>query len=267
MSESELNATQASLLGFLHDGPATGWDLIEEVRRGLARFWNVTSSHVYRELRSLESRGFVRARKPGARDKQPFAITASGRRAFAEWIRQEPAPGTDPGPATRHALVRQASRRRDAREIPRQSSGRARTTSVRVPRHRRRDVELVDRLTRTCVRSSSSGSRTSRRSSTGSTICRLPPRILTGPDLPRSRDSGACTVVQVLTGKLRSRRTVFCVIALATSVTGRSLRHLVEQRRATRAPRPRRSPSRRSPTRPCAIRGSRSSRARPPGYR
>jgi DNA-binding MarR family transcriptional regulator len=52
----------------------------------------VTSSHVYRELKSLESRGFVRARKPGARDKQPFAITASGRRAFAEWIRQEPAP-------------------------------------------------------------------------------------------------------------------------------------------------------------------------------
>jgi DNA-binding PadR family transcriptional regulator len=92
VAESELNATQASLLGFLHDGPATGWDLIEEVRRGLARFWNVTSSHVYRELKSLESRGFVRARKPGARDKQPFAITASGRRAFAEWIRQEPAP-------------------------------------------------------------------------------------------------------------------------------------------------------------------------------
>jgi DNA-binding PadR family transcriptional regulator len=92
VAESELNATQASLLGFLHDGPATGWDLIEEVRRGLARFWNVTSSHVYRELKSLEARGFVRARKPGARDKQPFAITASGRRAFAEWIHQEPAP-------------------------------------------------------------------------------------------------------------------------------------------------------------------------------
>ena len=87
----ELNSTQGSLLGFLHEGPATGWDLIEEVRRGLARFWNVTSSHVYRELKALEARGYVRARKPGARDKQPFAITATGRRAFAEWIRQEPA--------------------------------------------------------------------------------------------------------------------------------------------------------------------------------
>jgi DNA-binding PadR family transcriptional regulator len=88
----ELNATQASLLGFLHDGPASGWDLIEEVRRGLARFWNVTSSHVYRELRTLEERGLVRAGDPGPRDKQPFRITAKGRRAFASWIRREPGP-------------------------------------------------------------------------------------------------------------------------------------------------------------------------------
>lgn len=88
----ELNATQASLLGFLHDGPATGWDLMEEVRRGLARFWNVTSSHVYRELRTLERRGFVRADDPGPRDRRPFHITAAGRRAFADWIRREPGP-------------------------------------------------------------------------------------------------------------------------------------------------------------------------------
>ena len=86
----ELNATQASLLGFLHEGPATGWDLLEEVRRGLARFWNVTSSHVYRELKTLEARGLVRAGEPGPRDRRPFEITAAGRGAFAAWIRQEP---------------------------------------------------------------------------------------------------------------------------------------------------------------------------------
>jgi DNA-binding PadR family transcriptional regulator len=86
----ELNATQASLLGLLHDGPATGWDLLEEARRGLARFWNVTSSHVYRELKTLEARGLVQAGAPGPRDRRPFSITASGRDAFARWIRQEP---------------------------------------------------------------------------------------------------------------------------------------------------------------------------------
>jgi DNA-binding PadR family transcriptional regulator len=89
---AELNATQASLLGFLHDGPATGWDLLETVRRGLARFWNVTPSHVYRELRTLEERGLVRASDPGPRDRQPFRITAKGRRAFTRWIHQEPGP-------------------------------------------------------------------------------------------------------------------------------------------------------------------------------
>jgi DNA-binding PadR family transcriptional regulator len=90
-SPAELNATQASLLGFLHDGPATGWDLIEEVRLGLARFWNVTSSHVYRELKTLETRGLVHAGEPGPRDRRPFSITDAGRRAFADWIRREPA--------------------------------------------------------------------------------------------------------------------------------------------------------------------------------
>ncbi|HUI48106.1 MAG TPA: helix-turn-helix transcriptional regulator [Acidimicrobiia bacterium] len=93
MAEStpELNATQAALLGFLHDGPATGWELIEEVRRGLARFWNVTSSHVYRELRTLEGRGLARAGARGPRERRPFSVTGPGRRAFARWIREEPA--------------------------------------------------------------------------------------------------------------------------------------------------------------------------------
>lgn len=86
----ELNATQASLLGFLHDGPKTGWDLLEEARRGLARFWNVTSSHVYRELKALETRGLVEAGAPGPRDRRPFTITAAGRAAFAVWIHEEP---------------------------------------------------------------------------------------------------------------------------------------------------------------------------------
>ena len=86
----ELNATQASLLGLLYERPATGWDLLEEARRGLARFWNITSSHVYRELKTLETRGLVRAGAPGPRDRRPFSITASGRDEFARWIRQEP---------------------------------------------------------------------------------------------------------------------------------------------------------------------------------
>lgn len=89
---STLNATQGSLLGFLHDGPQTGWDLLEIVERGLSRFWNVTSSHVYRELKALEARGLVEAGPPGPRDRRPYSLTTAGRAAFAAWIVQEPGP-------------------------------------------------------------------------------------------------------------------------------------------------------------------------------
>jgi len=87
-----LNATQGSLLGFLYDGPKTGWDLLQEIDRGLSRFWNVTPSHVYRELRALQGRRLVAAGRTGVRDRRPFTITAAGKKAFEEWIAQEPGP-------------------------------------------------------------------------------------------------------------------------------------------------------------------------------
>jgi DNA-binding PadR family transcriptional regulator len=90
--EPDLNATQGALLGFLCDEPLTGWDLLARVRAGLSRFWNVTTSHVYRELRNLEDRGLVQAGPAGARDKRPFTITAAGQAAFRTWISQPPGP-------------------------------------------------------------------------------------------------------------------------------------------------------------------------------
>lgn len=87
-----LNATQGSLLGLLLDGPKTGWDLLQEVERGLARFWNVTPSHVYRELHALQERKLIVAHEPGARARQPYAVTAAGRRAFRTWMAAETGP-------------------------------------------------------------------------------------------------------------------------------------------------------------------------------
>jgi DNA-binding PadR family transcriptional regulator len=88
----DVNATQGSLLGFLFDGPKTGWDLLQEIERGLSRFWNVTPSHVYRELRTLQERGLVTAGRTGVRDRRPFTITAAGKKAFKHWISLEPGP-------------------------------------------------------------------------------------------------------------------------------------------------------------------------------
>ncbi|WP_028935297.1 PadR family transcriptional regulator [Pseudonocardia spinosispora] len=86
----ELNATAASLLGFLHDGPKTGWDLLQEIDRGFRHFWNVTSSHVYRELKGLQAKGFIEAGQRRSRDGQPYSITDRGRAAFAEWLTRAP---------------------------------------------------------------------------------------------------------------------------------------------------------------------------------
>jgi DNA-binding PadR family transcriptional regulator len=87
---ADLNPTQGSLLGFLADGPMTGWDLLQRVEGGLGRFWNITPSHVYRELQALEARKLVKAGPPGVRDRRPFTITAAGRRAFQAWVTKDP---------------------------------------------------------------------------------------------------------------------------------------------------------------------------------
>jgi DNA-binding PadR family transcriptional regulator len=86
-----LNPTAASLLGFLHAGPMTGWQLLEAVDDSIGYFWNVTKSHVYRELQSLGVRQLVVAGPVGPRQSRPLTITRAGRAAFARWISQEPA--------------------------------------------------------------------------------------------------------------------------------------------------------------------------------
>jgi DNA-binding PadR family transcriptional regulator len=88
----DLNATAASLLGFLHGGPKTGWDLVCAVEISVGNFWNVTRSQVYRELKTLAEAGLIEEGKVGKRDKVPYAITKAGRAAFAEWIGREPGP-------------------------------------------------------------------------------------------------------------------------------------------------------------------------------
>jgi DNA-binding PadR family transcriptional regulator len=86
----KLNPTAASLLGFLHAGRMTGWELAGTVERAIGNFWNLTRSQIYRELHTLEAAGLVRASETGPRERRPYAITPSGRRAFAAWIATEP---------------------------------------------------------------------------------------------------------------------------------------------------------------------------------
>lgn len=88
----DINATAATLLGFLQDGPRTGWELARNLENTVGHFWNTTRSQVYRELRTLRELGLVEAGETGVRDKTPYSITPEGDAAFREWI------GLTPGP-------------------------------------------------------------------------------------------------------------------------------------------------------------------------
>jgi DNA-binding PadR family transcriptional regulator len=87
-----LNATAASLLGFLHAGPMTGWDLVATAQVVIGDFWSLTQSQVYRELASMAQAGLIEAGERGPRDRRPYALTDAGRAAFDEWASREPGP-------------------------------------------------------------------------------------------------------------------------------------------------------------------------------
>jgi len=92
MPERALNATAASLLGFLHSGPSSGWDLLATAREVIGPFWSITQSQVYRELAAMERAGLITAQQSGPRDRRPYELTSAGRAAFTVWLAQEPAP-------------------------------------------------------------------------------------------------------------------------------------------------------------------------------
>lgn len=88
----ELNSTSAALLGLLHDGPATGGELVAAARQRYGAFFSVTRSQVYRELPTLADAGLVRLGKRGARSSQQYVLTGAGKRAFKTWINASAGP-------------------------------------------------------------------------------------------------------------------------------------------------------------------------------
>lgn len=83
---ADLNATAAALLGLLHDGPATGGQLVSAAGERFGAFFSVTRSQVYRELPTLADAGLVRLGKQGARSSQQYVVTAAGKKAFKAWL-------------------------------------------------------------------------------------------------------------------------------------------------------------------------------------
>jgi DNA-binding MarR family transcriptional regulator len=85
-----VNATVGSLLGFLHEGPQSGWDLLVTARERIGDFWSLTRSQVYRELATMASDGLITASETGPRDRRAYTLTDAGRAAFRQWLSQPP---------------------------------------------------------------------------------------------------------------------------------------------------------------------------------
>jgi hypothetical protein len=73
VADRPLNATAASLLGFLEDGPLSGYELAATAERTIGDFWSLTQSQVYRELAWMTDAAFVEPGESGARDRRAHA--------------------------------------------------------------------------------------------------------------------------------------------------------------------------------------------------
>lgn len=90
VTRTDLNPTAASLLGFLHAGEASGYELLGVAEVFIGDFWSLTRSQVYRELTALEQRGLVVAGATGTRSRRPYTLTDAGREEFAAWVAEPP---------------------------------------------------------------------------------------------------------------------------------------------------------------------------------
>jgi DNA-binding PadR family transcriptional regulator len=94
-TESGLTTTAYAVLGMLAVRDWTGYELTQQMRRGLAHCWPKNDSVLYDEPRKLVERGLatVTVEPAGRRSRRRYAITPVGRRALAAWLATRP---TDP---------------------------------------------------------------------------------------------------------------------------------------------------------------------------
>jgi DNA-binding PadR family transcriptional regulator len=85
------------LLGLLHQGPRSGYDLRRILTSSPLRHFSSSPGAIYPALRRLAERKWVAVGAPGgSRGRQEFRLTSRGRQSFLEWLRR---------PVTRYDVV------------------------------------------------------------------------------------------------------------------------------------------------------------------
>ncbi len=95
MSTSKPTGTTYAVLGLLAVQPWSTYELARQMERSLGRVWPRAQSRLYEEPKKLVALGLATAEDEsvGKRPRTVYAITASGREALAEWLRE---PGEGP---------------------------------------------------------------------------------------------------------------------------------------------------------------------------
>ena len=84
--------TRFALLGMLTLQPMSGYDIRKTVDASIAHFWNESYGQIYPMLKGMAREGLVRGKadRKAARNRQVYAITASGRATLERWLVEPP---------------------------------------------------------------------------------------------------------------------------------------------------------------------------------
>lgn len=80
------------ILGLLNYHQLTGYEIMTTFRDSLSFFWNAQTSQIYRELQTLEAKGWVDKTpvpQQGKPDKNIYTITPEGHEELLRWLSDE----------------------------------------------------------------------------------------------------------------------------------------------------------------------------------
>jgi PadR family transcriptional regulator AphA len=85
---STLSPTARVILGLLHLGLRTGYEIKNTTDISTKYFWGASYGQIYPELKRLEEAGLVRSKEEqsGAVRRRTYTLTPRGKRAVREWL-------------------------------------------------------------------------------------------------------------------------------------------------------------------------------------
>lgn len=92
---AELGAPAHVVLGMVHLGARSGYQIKQAVENSIRFFWTISQAQIYPGLERLEQAGLIigRADPQGRRPRRTFETTEAGEAALRDWLgRDEPMP-------------------------------------------------------------------------------------------------------------------------------------------------------------------------------